>query len=227
MELFKAEALPRTHSSFLATSDSGQAAVHIKITPVSSLFWTYGQMDCWLFPYSLHLLWPTDTKHIFKSTNECNPSLCFYFCFNLSIEQFGGSLEMITMLVPCYLYTFLYFPGSLQCFLYFHLKVTKDPREVIWAVVLCTFDCWERSHVVLTPFGVLLATPSVVLEPESTHSWKLVGHVSAQPSAPILVTASKQPRCENLYPGHGQMLQPRFVYFGAGFVLESQLLNIC
>lgn len=88
-----------------------------------------------------------------------------------------------------YLYKFLYLQSSLQFSFYFHLNVTIYPHEAIWAVVLCTFYGWEPSQVFLTLFGVLLATPSVVMEPDSTHSWKLVRHVSAQPSVPITLVA--------------------------------------
>lgn len=83
--------LPRTHSCFLVTMIPGQATAHIKITLMSSLFWTYGQMACWLLPYSLNLLWPEDTKHIFKNSNLCNPSdfLNFWELSNFWLSKDG------------------------------------------------------------------------------------------------------------------------------------------
>lgn len=136
----------------------GQATAHIKITLMSSLFWTYGQMACWLLPYSLNLLWPEDTKHIFKNSNLCNPSDFFKL---LGIEQLLALQRWWWCYALC-LYKFLYFPSSLQFFFCcFHLNVTRCPSKTIWAFALCTFCGRGLSQVFSFLLSVLLATAVV------------------------------------------------------------------
>lgn len=123
-----------------------------------------------------------------------------------------------------YLYKFFYLQSSLQLSFYFHLNVTIYSHEAIWAVVLCTFYGWEPSQVFLTLLGVLLATPSAVME--SAHSRKPVRHVSAQPGFPSRWQLQCSLSVNMDITVLGRCYRPDSFILLFGYVLDCQSLNI-